>query len=212
MFKQNKLIRISLYFSAVTLMALATSGCSDDEDVVDTPNGKIDVNAGIDGTRIDRVGRPGISTVPLAKEVATLSGDDLPTEADKDYFNQSSVAVLSGDTAPASALRSKMGGVLDVLYSLGSADLVVNGVALSDATLKAVLIDEDVLKIDVDGTTTNYLGVEVGLGGSFGGRALAADVVDTSLTALTRQALVTDKVGENDKAFSNDFPYLASAN
>ena len=167
-------------------------------------NTMINVDEGIAGTQVDRAGRPGISTVLLAKEVATLSGADLPTEADKDTFNQSTPQALK-----TGAVATKMKGVLAVLFSLGAAQSEV----LPQATLEAVLIDGgDVLVIDTAGTTTGYLGVETAATNSFGGRGLTEDVVDTSLAALTRGALDSDGVSASAEAPISDFPYLAPEN
>ncbi|MCA9669775.1 MAG: DUF4331 family protein [Myxococcales bacterium] len=157
----------------------------------------IDVDANIAGTQIDRAGRPGISSVLLFGAAETA----------KDTFNES-----SPDALKSGAVADGMNALIDTLTGLGTSPLQVNGVDLTAATLKAVLVaGGDVLKVDTAGTTTGYLGVEVGISGAFGGRGLDEDVVNTSLAALTSKAITTDKVDANDVAFKSTFPYLADA-
>ena len=99
--------------------------------------------------------------------------------------------------------------------------------AITDVT-KAVLVP-DVMVADLSsGTKAAYLGVETGgaTGGTFGGRDLHDDVVDTSLGVIFGDtvpklglapddgkeipALTTDNVGFGAKHFSSAFPYLGA--
>lgn len=163
----------------------------------DMATGPIDVNAGIAGTQIDRAGRPAISTVLLFGRSETI----------KDAFNES-----GPDQLKSGAAADAMNQMIDTLTALGSTPLTINSVPLNAATLKAVLVaGGDVLMVDTSGTTNDYLGVDLGVSGSFGGRALDDDIVDKSLSALTYQAITTDKVDANDVQFKTAFPYLADA-
>jgi hypothetical protein len=93
--------------------------------------------------------------------------------------------------------------------------------------VKAVLVP-DMLKIDLDGEGAAYLGVETGgiTGGTFGGRALTDDIIDTSLGVIFGNTipalglapddnheiptLTSDHVGSEGKHFTNTFPYLGA--
>jgi hypothetical protein len=93
--------------------------------------------------------------------------------------------------------------------------------------VKAVLVP-DMIKIDLDGEGAAYLGVETGgaTGGTFGGRALTDDVIDTSLGVIFGNTipalglapddnneiptLTSDHVGPEGKHFTSTFPYLGA--
>ena len=66
------------------------------------------------------------------------------------------------------------------------------------ATQIAHVLLPDVLTIDTSSAA-----------GFLNGRRLSDDVIDTELSVLTRGALESDGVDENDRAFSDRFPYLA---
>ena len=84
----------------------------------------------------------------------------------------------------------------------------------SEATLAGVLAD-DRLVIDTSVATCGpYLAVELAGGAqaaACGGRVLAVDVIDATLSAAVGSA-VSDNVDANDKPFRDDFPFLAPPN
>ena len=90
-------------------------------------------------------------------------------------------------------------------------------------TLGAVLYP-DMLIVESSRSAASAGWLSWALANGWGGRKLSDDVVDAGLTAIFGKLisangaycdnftlpLCTDKVGANDKAFSNTFPYLAS--
>lgn len=66
------------------------------------------------------------------------------------------------------------------------------------AALTAILLP-DILTVDISNPS-----------GFLNGRRLADDVIDAELSLLTDGAIAGDGVNQNDKAFSDAFPYLAS--
>lgn len=86
--------------------------------------------------------------------------------------------------------RAEVVDTLEIFYGSGSA----TAQALADFLLP------DILTVD----TSNPAGFP-------NGRGLADDVIDIELGLVTNGAITSDCVG-NDSAFTNSFPYLASAN
>lgn len=164
--------------------------------------GPIDVDLGITGTLMDRAGRPGISTVLLGcGACGTL---EPARNAFKTTFSTSTPAEAAADTA----LVAEQNNAISVLVGLGT-PITYKTVLLDVATLQAVLVGLDVLKIDPTGTVAaTYLDVDVGVADAFGGRALGDDIVDLSLTALTGAAITTDQVAQGARTFNATFPYL----
>jgi len=92
----------------------------------------------------------------------------------------------------------------------------------------AAVLVPDVLKANLEGVGSAYLGHETGgaTGGTFGGRKLTDDVVDISLGVVFGTTvsdlglappdgnhiptLVSDNVGPEGKQFTNSFPYLGA--
>jgi hypothetical protein len=207
-------------------IALPLAACGDDDggtgtpmvdantNVIDaaTPDamnlGPIDVDANIAGTLLDRAGRPGISTVLLGCGICgALSDSTVKRNANKTSFSTlATPAAVQADTQ----LANTQNQAIDGLYGLGTVDAVVNGVTITDAVLKAVLVAGfDMLQINPAGVTagSGYLNLEVGVT-NFGGRTLAEDVVDTSLTLLTRQNILSDAIPQGARTFNATFPYL----
>jgi len=152
-------------------------------------------------TQMDRLARPAVNEVfaTVANNRHQINDTDNPTD---------DAANLAGD------IQS---------FMVGTAG---RSQAITDVT-KAVLVP-DVLVADLDqGGKAAYLGVETGgaTGGTFGGRDLKDDVVDTSLGVIFGNtvpalglaaddgkeipALTSDNVGE-DKHFTSTFPYLGA--
>jgi hypothetical protein len=146
----------------------------------------------LDGTTIDRMGKPALATV----FVNPFGGD-----SDKDPYNQT---LPSADPATWGPLFI---AVESVFYP-------------SDAGVPEAitgLLLPDVLHLDVatlgKSTGTGFTG---GAGGILNGRTLAEDVIDLELTVVTgglagHAILTTDNVDANDAAFPGSFPYLAPA-
>ncbi len=136
----------------------------------------------------DQKGRPAINTVFVST-------------ADKDAFNTTTPA----DQGAAFATKFK-----DKLLAL-NAGYTTNLLALDATTFTSVLAT-DVLTVSLTGTTSFYDGTNV-----LTGRTLADDVITVELIlifggpdASANPGLTDDHVSENDKDFSNSFPYLAA--
>ena len=139
----------------------------------------------VDGTQIDRMGKPGINTV-------FITGD-----AEKDGFN---VAEPAND--PADYTDEVVGITSAIQQALGVDEMAANDYG---ATVAGILLP-DVLP---------YNTAEAADFSAFNGRALADDVIDVYYSVLTTvdemPALTGDCVA-NDSAFRDAFPYLAAAN
>jgi hypothetical protein len=89
----------------------------------------------------------------------------------------------------------------DVAIYSGVLEAALKGLGASDtttATLKGALLP-DVITLDAS-KAINFLN----------GRQLPQDVIDQALQAITGNASIGDLIGQNDKAFGNAFPYLAT--
>ena len=189
--KTNKITKIvlGLMFTAVFV------GCSNDENMnsnLAKGNGYGPYGINFAGTFVqkDQMARPAINTVFIA------SG------APKDAFN--------------AAIPSQMGAAYQSIFQSRLLALnpgyTTNALGLDAATFTSVLAT-DVLGVSKTAPTTFFDGTNV-----LTGRALADDVIDVELllifggpTGGDNAGLTSDHVNANDKAFSNSFPYLASA-
>ncbi len=164
-------------------------GCNTDESTEATAlkNGG---NFGGTYVQQDQMARPAINTVFIA------SG------APKDAFN--------------AAIPSQMGATYQPIFLARLLALnpgyTTNALGLDAATFTSVLAT-DVLGVSKTAPTTFFDGTNV-----LTGRALADDVIDVELLLIfggpagaDNPSLTSDHVNANDKAFSNSFPYLASA-
>lgn len=190
--KTNKITKIvlGLMFTAALFV-----GCSNDESMNSNQakgNGYGPYGINFAGTFVqkDQMARPAINTVFIA------SG------APKDTFN--------------AAIPSQMGAAYQSIFQSRLLALnpgyTTNALGLDAATFSSVLAT-DVLGVSKTAPTTFFDGTNV-----LTGRALADDVIDVELllifggpTGGDNSVLTSDHVNANDKAFSNSFPYLASA-
>jgi hypothetical protein len=134
----------------------------------------------------DQMGRPAINTVFV-------------NAARKDEFNS---------TIPSAMNAAFNAQFQSVLTGFG---YTTNILGLDKATFATVL-DNDVLNVKMNGTTTFYDGTNV-----LTGRALGDDVIDTELTLIfggvtgaSNPGLTSDHVNANDKPFLTSFPYVAA--
>lgn len=115
----------------------------------------------------------------------------------------------------------------DIELFLGPAGQAIQRSRATADVIEAVLVP-DVMKANLNATGAAYLGVETNgaTGGTFGGRKLTDDVVDTSLSVVFGStvsalglapddgkaipALTSDNVGAGAKHYSNTFPYLGA--
>lgn len=218
----------------ILLVALVALGCSKSskkqvadvvEDVViDTfdPNAPIELEEGIVGVTLSRVGRPRIAEL--------FFHDD---QANFDEFN--SMSPDKDNTNP-TAGHSKT--TLDAYLALSTASNPLNlsgldpqfgDIELSSSYLHNLLIlSGNVLTVDLDGTnrdgsgtfvavTEGLLAVELGFKWTaskkpaFGGRGPGTDALNVMLTLLTNGEITTDKVDANDRPYRQEFPYLPEA-
>ena len=159
--------------------------------------------------QIDRMGRPAINT-------ALITADH------KDLYN-----FASNDQGI--VFVPEMAALLEVIDGLDGN--LANGLAslfgdTPDFVALADFLSQDVLLYNsgIENCEGGYLAAEVALllgvdQTNCGGRTLSQDVMDVTLQVLVDVTLltgnpdavvVTDAVGENDKPFSADFPYLAA--
>ena len=184
--KTNRITKI--VFGLLFTSALFV-GCSNDENL-NSNSTKYGINFTGTFVQKDQMARPAINTVFIA------SG------APKDAFN--------------AALPSQMGAAYQSIFQSRLLALnpgyTTNALGLDAATFTSVLAT-DVLNVSKTAPTTFFDGTNV-----LTGRNLADDVIDVELllifggpTGGDNSVLTSDHVNANDKAFSNSFPYLASA-
>lgn len=164
--------------------------------VVEIPTALLgkDTNIGVWGRtatakqgQIDRMGRPGITTVFIPK-------NPFEDEADqKDAFNAGMPKNDQDD------FRSEIVDSLTLLYSLNDATDDPTDDAAQIEGLADILLP-DILTVDLSKET-----------GFLNGRNLEDDVIDAVLPLITEGLLTTDCV-DNDSNFKSKFPYLADAN
>ena len=136
----------------------------------------------------DHMARPAINTVFVST-------------GEKDMFNMTTPSAQG----PTFATKFK-----DKLLALNPG-YTTNLLGLDAATFTSVLAT-DVLSASLTGPTTFYDGTNV-----LTGRKLADDVITVELIlifggpdAMSNPGLTDDHVSQNDKSFSDSFPYLAS--
>jgi len=138
----------------------------------------------------DQMARPAINTVFIA------------AGAPKDAFNQ--------------AIPSQMGATYQQIFQARLLALnpgyTTNALGMT-ANQFTTLLSTDILNVDKTKPTTFFDGTNV-----LTGRALADDVINVELLLIfggpdgsANAGLTNDHVDANDKAFSNTFPYLATA-
>ncbi|MBF2707675.1 DUF4331 family protein [Flavobacterium soyangense] len=174
--------------------SLAFVSCSKDENSANETSAisanKFGVNFSGTFVQQDQMARPAINTVFIK------SG------APKDAFN--------------AAIPSEMGTAYRSIFESRLLALnpgyTTNALGLTASQFTGIL-STDVLNVSKTAPTTFFDGTNV-----LTGRALADDVIDTELllifggpTGASNPTLTSDNVNANDKAFSNKFPYLASA-
>jgi len=161
-------------------MALTFVACDDDDDNNPAPVVMYEQE--------DHMARPAINTVFVST-------------GEKDMFNTTTPAMQG----PAFATKFK-----DKLLALNPG-YTTNLLGLDATTFTSVLAT-DVLSASLTGTTTFYDGTNV-----LTGRKLNDDVITVELIlifggpdAMSNPGLTDDHVDQNDKSFSDSFPYLAS--
>lgn len=192
----NKLLSKSLLTLGAGIGLLTLSAC--------------DSNNGVAAKRydqIDRVGRPAINTLLIHQDGNPVATD--PAGGPKDSFNLGTPDNDSRDFA-ANATSS-----LTAFRSLD--DNADNDDPSQDAIDFIAVLLPDVLIMDLGNSgASTFLGVELGIADSTGGRALTDDVVDAALGAVlfpgAAAPFVSDNVDANDVAFDDAFPYLAPPN
>lgn len=191
-FKNKKNMKTNMYkivLGLVLTTALSVS-CNKDDQTTDASLSKENGNFGGTYVQQDQMARPAINTVFIA------SG------APKEAFNATIPSQMGA--AYQSIFQSRL-LALNPGYS-------TNALGLDAATFTSIL-STDVLGVSKVAPTTFFDGTNV-----LTGRALADDVIDVELllifggpTGADNPGLTSDHVNANDKAFSNSFPYLASA-
>ncbi|MES2411858.1 MAG: DUF4331 family protein [Bacteroidota bacterium] len=189
-----KTIKITKIVLGLMFTSALFVGCSNDDNMnsSEARNGYGPYGINFAGTFVqkDQMARPAINTVFIA------SG------APKDAFN--------------AAIPSQMGAAYQSIFQSRLLALnpgyTTNALGLDAATFTGILAT-DVLGVSKTAPTTFFDGTNV-----LTGRALADDVIDVELllifggpTGGDNAGLTSDHVNANDKAFSNSFPYLASA-
>ena len=189
--RTNKIRIVVLSLFSITTVLVS---CSKDELVTNETSAasanKFGVNFSGTFVQQDQMARPAINTVFIK------SG------APKDAFN--------------AAIPSEMGAAYQSIFQSRLLALnpgyTTNALGLSASQFTGVLAT-DVLNVSKTSPTTFFDGTNV-----LTGRAIADDVIDVELllifggpTGASNSGLTSDHVDSNDKAFSNKFPYLASA-
>ena len=178
------MLHINKISSLLILCAgLFITGCDKDDD--DMPGNDFDTSGSF--TLNDQMARPAINTVFVGSARKNEFNTTVPSAMNA-AFNADFQAVLTGFGYTGNAL------------------------GMDKATFAGALVT-DVLNVKMNGTTTFFDGTNV-----LTGRALADDVIDTELLLIfggpmgtANEGLTSDNVDANDKAFLNEFPYLASA-
>ena len=174
---------------------LIQRSCSLNEDAAGAGNNSSEVVVvGFDGSfgLVDRVGRPAINT-------AIINGDR------KEVFNNSITSTLEAQFS--NEIETEIMRLSPEFNSPN--DTNVLGFT---AEALASLLANDVLNVNLSGTTTFFDGTNV-----LTGRTLNDDVMDTELLLIfggndgaQNPNLTTDFVDNNDREFDDSFPYLAS--
>ena len=190
-----KTIKITKIVLGLMFTSAIFVGCSNDENVASTENkgedlGRYGINFAGTFVQQDQMARPAINTVFIG------SG------APKDAFN--------------TAIPSQMGAAYQSIFQSRLLALnpgyTTNALGLDAPTFTGIL-STDVLNVSKTSPTTFFDGTNV-----LTGRALADDVIDVELllifggpTGGDNSNLTSDHVNANDKSFTPEFPYLASA-
>ncbi|MCW3061179.1 MAG: hypothetical protein JWQ02_3000 [Capsulimonas sp.] len=189
--------KIMLCGVAASFAALALAGCSGSDN-----NGGGGGGSTQTFTQVDRLARPAVNEVfaTVANNRHQVNDQNNPTNDPSQLAND---------------IQSFMTGTAG------------RSQAITDV-VKAVLVPDVMIADLSQGGNATYLGVETGgaTGGTFGGRALTDDVVDTSLGVIFGNTiptlglapddgkeiptLVSDNVGRGAKHFTSTFPYLGS--
>lgn len=142
------------------------------------------------GVQLDRMGRPGINTALITTPI-------------KDAYN------LADDRSTwASLFKNDFVAFLNAYDSL---DGIPGNALLGDSSALAEVLVDDRLIIDTSiPTCDEYLAVELGLATACGGRTLARDVIDDTLTALV--GLPTSDNVPDDSTSLPVFPFLSEPN
>ena len=157
----------------------------------------------------DRKGRPAVNTLFIH-----MNGDPTvpsSTDTSKNRFNDDTP--IEDDATWTATIQTSIEAFR------GVAGLPSDG---SDGNFSAAfladLLTPDILQLDLSAgnDTAGFLGVELGVANSSGGRALSDDVVDVALSAVVfpdgPAAFTSDGVDTNDVPFLSTFPYLAPPN
>ena len=178
------ILKYSLKSLIILSLVIGLSSCDKDDDNMMVTN---DDFSGM-FVQADQMGRPGVNTVFVPANM-------------KDDFNTTTPSNQSGSFQP--TFQSSLMAV--------NPGYTTNALGLDAETFTTVLAT-DVLTVALNGTTTFFDGTNV-----LTGRALADDVIDTELLLIfggpdgsANPSLTSDNVDSNDKAFDNNFPYLAS--
>ncbi len=179
-----KLLKYSYCLLVLFASAIVFTGCDDDDD--DMPQ------APDTFVQEDQMGRPAINTVFV-------------TSGNKDAFNT---------TVPSNMGAQFATPFENQLLALNPG-YTTNALG-QDATTFTSLLATDVLNVSLTQPTTFFDGTNI-----LTGRTLADDVITVELILIfggpdaltgnpTNPGLIDDNVDENDKAFLNTFPYLAT--
>jgi hypothetical protein len=191
-----------------TDVATDTDGVTDTDETVDTDVPLL--AKPILGAQIDRVGRPGVSTILIdaynAGAMADLTRDNYNHDATQASWATTWSEKIRASAAIWDALDTQCGNTLGAAAGPASA---------STYSATAALFADDQLYVDAGGTgCTQYMAVELGASGQFsdgscGGRIPAYDTTDVTLSLL----VVGSESGLGDgvslSAGSDTFPFLA---
>ncbi|MGB0839872.1 MAG: DUF4331 family protein [Chitinophagales bacterium] len=169
--------------TALLFVCFAFTSCDNDEEpMAETPDFSGDYMV------MDQKGRPAVNTVFVPAN-------------QKDAFN----------TTQPSDMGAQFAGTFETTLTTLNPGYTTNALGLDAPTFSGVLAS-DILTVSTQGTTTFFDGVNV-----LTGRTLEDDVIDVELLLIfggpdgsLNAGLTSDNVAANDKAFSGNFPYLAS--
>lgn len=184
-------------FAASLVLVAVASGCADDN----TPS--TIAPALFDQT--DRIARPAVNTLFLHTDGNPVAIEPTDGSSPKDRFNL-------GEPSTDAVQWSNI--IENSLRAFRSLDNVPENDSSADIGVFTTVLSTDILQMDLGATgDSTFLGVELGVENSTGGRALTDDVVDAALGAVlfpgAADPFISDNVDSNDKAFLSTFPYLA---
>lgn len=175
----------NIFFAGIIIsLALFTTSCSDDNDIINAPSTDF---SGV-YVQSDQKARPAINTVFVSSEM-------------KDNFNT---------TTPSNMGAAFQSSFENRLLALNPG-YTTNALGLDAATFTSVLAT-DVLTVSLDNPTTFFDGTNVLTGRNLTDDVIDIELllIFGGPDGTSNAALTSDNVDSNDKAFLNSFPYLAS--